>query len=123
MSQATGRPAGNVGDHVEELRRNGQLLGVHVAEPIPHYRFPSWQFAGDGQPVTHLAEILAIMREYGLRLDKQERTSGWGEVEWFLSGHALLGGDAPCDMLGKDPEAVLEAARVEFLEVSRSGGF
>lgn len=106
-----------------QLRRDGQILGVRVPEPIEHYRFPTWQFQSDGKPVEHFAEILTIIREYGMRLGENRRTSGWGEVEWFLSHHILLNGERPCDVLRGNPIAVLEAVRVEFIQDNSSGGF
>lgn len=123
VSSAMGSLAADPSELATQLRRNGQLLGVYVMEPTEHYRFPSWQFQSDGQPVKHFAEILTIIRVYGMRLGESRRTSGWGEVEWFLSHHVLLGGDRPCDLLRKNPGAVLEAARGEFIEDNNSGGF
>ena len=117
-----GSPAADPNEMATQLRRNGQLLGVYIVESTQHYRFPSWQFQPDGQPVKQFAEILAIIREYGMRLGEKGRTSGWGEVEWFLSHHVLLGGDRPCDLLRENPGAVLEVARVEFIEDNSSRG-
>src|SRR5690606_17163062 len=97
--RSTGTPAANPNDLATPMRRSGQLLGVYLFDPIHHYRYPSWQFQPDGQPVEHFAEILAIMREYGTYLDENGRTTGWGEVEWFLSPHVLLDGAPPCDVL------------------------
>lgn len=115
--------AEQVGQHATELRKSGQLLGVYLTKPHHHYRYPLWQFQSDGQPVTHFDEILSIMREYGPYLDKEQRTTGWGEVEWFLSAHVLLNGECPADVLQYDPQAVLEAARVEYIEDGNSDGF
>ena len=118
-----GCPAADPDELATQLRRNGQILGVRVPEPIEHYRFPIWQFQSDGQPVKHFAEILTIIRKYGMHLGENQRTSGWGEVEWFLSHHVLLDGERPCDVLSENPIAVLEVARVEFIEDDSSGGF
>lgn len=118
-----GSPATNPNELATQLRRNGQLLGVYILEPIHHYRYPSWQFQPDGQPVEHFAVILAIMREHGTYLDENGRTTGWGEVEWFLSPHVLLDDRPPCEVLGESPKSVLEAARVEYVEENNSGGF
>ncbi len=123
VSRAMGSSAADPSELATQLRRNGQLLGVYIVESTQHYRFPSWQFQPDGQPVKHFTEILAIIREYGIRLGEKGLTSGWGEVEWFLSHHVLLGGDRPCDLLRENSGAVLEAARDEFIENNNSGGF
>ena len=104
-------------------RRSGQLLAVYVTEPVPHYRYPIWQFKADGEPVDHFAETLQILRERGRYLGKNGQTSGWGEVEWFLSPHVLLDSQPPADLLPRDPAAVLAAARKQFIEDSDIGGF
>ena len=115
--------AEQVGQLATELRKSGQLLGVCVTEPHHDYRFPIWQFQRDGQPVFHFAEILNILREHGIYLNNDLRTTGWGEVEWFLTPHVLLNGESPAEVLQQDPQAVLEAARMEFIEDNNSGGF
>ncbi|MBK0052671.1 hypothetical protein IAE41_00230 [Stenotrophomonas sp. S39] len=102
---------------VGEMRREGRLLGVYIAHPTPSYRYPSWQFHLDGRPADHLAEILGILRDFGpfqRESHGQGRTTGWGELEWFLSPHVLLAGFPPAEVLLADPQRVLLAARVEF---------
>lgn len=102
-----------------ELRRQGKLLGVYVTHPIGSYRYPTWQFRPDGQPVERLAAILAVLRDFGpfqREPDGLRRSTGWGEAEWFLSPHALLWGAAPAAMLSVDPARVLYAVHCEFEE-------
>jgi len=110
-------PCSSVSD-VSQLRREGQLLGVYLAHPHPSYRYPTWQFSPDGRPVGQLAEILTVLREFG-PFDRESgglrRTTGWGEVEWFLCRHALLDGLSPAELLQSDPARVLRAARIEFM--------
>lgn len=105
-------------DHgASRLRRTGQLLGVYVEHPTPSYRYPTWQFRPDGRAVDHLAEILTVLRDFGpfqRETDGARRTTGWGEVEWFLSPHALLDCASPAAMLALCPGRVLRVARVEF---------
>ncbi len=105
------------GRSASQLRRTGQLLGVYVSQPTSCYRYPTWQFRPDGQLVDHLAEIMSVLRDFGPFLREPEglrRTTGWGEVEWFLSPHVLLDGDSPAAVLTADPARVLRAARLEF---------
>lgn len=100
-----------------QLRREGKLLAVYIANPVPSYRYPTWQFSPDGQPVRNLAQMLRIMRSLGpfqRESNDLRRTTGWGEVEWFLSPHALLNGQSPSTVLATDPAGVLLAARTEF---------
>lgn len=105
------------GHRASQLRREGQLLGVYVTQPVPSYRYPTWQFRPDGEPVDHLAEILTVLRDHGPFQREPEglhRTTGWGEVEWFLTPHVLLDGAPPAATLSSAPDRVLRAARIEF---------
>lgn len=115
--------ADQLGPFATEQCKCGQLLAVYLTEPSHHFRYPIWQFQSDGHAGAHFVEILSIMREYGTFLDKDGRSSGWGEVEWFLSPHVLLNNECPADALRNDPQAVLNAARIEYIEDNDSGGF
>ncbi|WDS36918.1 hypothetical protein [Pseudoxanthomonas sp.] len=98
-----------------ELRRQWRLLAVFTDPPSSQYRYPTWQFREDGQPISELHDILTVMREKGPFItDDQGRSTGWGEVEWFMTRHVLLDGATPEEMLRTDPAAVLRAALVEF---------
>lgn len=108
---------------VTGLRKQGTLLGVYMTEPDHHWRYPTWQFNAEHRPIERFAEILVILREYGNYLDDQGRTTGWGEVEWFRSGHVLLDGRPPCEVVQEDPDSVLEIAQVEYVEENDSDGF
>lgn len=107
-----------LGDHrVGQLRREGKLVGVYLKHPRPSYRYPNWQFGPDGQPANSLSAILTVLRDFGpfeQEPDGLRRTTGWGEVEWFLSPHELLSGVLPASVLTLDPLRVLAIARVEF---------
>lgn len=99
---------------VTRYRKEGKLLGVYMTEPRHHWRYPTWQFDRWNQPIRHVSDVLAILRKEGSFLDEQGKTTGWNEATWFIGGHALLNGSAPCELLRDDPDAVVEAARVEF---------
>ena len=112
-----GEPSGSGEELASRLRREGKLLGVYIASPTSSYRYPAWQFGLDGQPVDHLADILAVLRDSGCFQREPgglRRTTGWGEVEWFLSPHILLDGAPPAEALATDPARVLFVAHVEF---------
>jgi len=117
VSDRLGWKRSSAGESPGKLRREGRLLGVYVADPVPSYRYPPWQLRADGQLVAHLSEILGVLRESGpfqREPNGLRRTTGWGEAEWFLSPHALLDGAAPASALIDDPARVLRVARVEF---------
>ena len=113
-------PNSSSGNNVAtKLRRQGGLLAVYLAHPVPSYRYPPWQLRADGQPVEHLAEILKVLRDCGpfeREPGGMSRTTGWGEVEWFLSPHALLYGARPAEVLAIDSARVLQVARTEFID-------
>lgn len=47
--------------------------------------------------------------------------SGWSEVEWLMTPHALLEAQRPVELLSFDPAKVLSAAEVEFIEDRDAG--
>lgn len=104
-------------DDASLLRREGRLLGVYVTQPAPGYRYAPWQFGLDGQPVDQLSAILKVLRDFGpfeRETGEIRRSTGWGEIEWFLSPHELLDGVAPAEILAGNALRVLEVARIEF---------
>jgi hypothetical protein len=46
--------------------------------------------------------------------------NGWGLALWFMSANGMLGGKAPKDVLAKDPEKVLIAARHELESIDHA---
>ena len=104
-----------VGQRRYRITRSLDLYSV-LAEDV-EIQAPTRQFRPDGRPVDHLAEILSVLRDFGpfqREPDGPRRTTGWGEVEWFLSPHVLLDGATPATMLALSPGRVFRAARVEF---------
>lgn len=96
------------------LRRDGKLLGVWVAAERS-YRYPPWQVDSTGL-LTTMQPILTLLRAHGGVVDQGRRTSGWNEVEWFMTPHVDLDGATPIERIADQPDAVLRAARSEFLE-------
>lgn len=113
VSRQLGSTAENASHRANQLRRGGQLLGVWMPSEQA-YRFPVWQFDANGAPVPPLAELLTLLRGPGGMSTQERLTSGWGEVEWFLTPHALLDGASPAEILPDDPARVLAAAQEEF---------
>lgn len=100
-----------------QLRLEGKILGVYLPPTdawAAHYRYPTWQFDKEGNPISQMQDVLATLRTQGDFLNEKGCTSGWGEVAWFMGEHALLDGETPAQMLTIDPNRVVEAARAEF---------
>lgn len=94
--------------------REGRLLAAYLPDSGGSWHFPPWQFGSDGKPVQYLTEILGSIRSTGQFLDAKGRTTGWAEIEWLLSGHTLLDGRLPAELLATMPHQVLRAALAEF---------
>lgn len=68
--------------------------------------FPAFQFdAGSGRPVPAVAEVVTALRSAGL--------GGWSLALWWATPHDMLGWRRPADVLGSEPNLVIEAARVD----------
>lgn len=113
VGRQLGSPPENGSHRVNRLRRAGRLLGVWLPSEQA-YRYPTWQFGADGTAVPPFAELLILVRGPGGMNTHNRRTSGWGEVEWFLTPHVLLDGASPVEVLPHDPARVLAAAQEEF---------
>lgn len=50
---------------LEARRRAGELLAVRI-EGATDYRYPTWQFGVDGEPLPAIAPLLQAAREAGL---------------------------------------------------------
>ena len=104
----------HVARRMNQLREAGTVLAVYWEMDGGSWRYPEWQFGEDGQPLPFLAEIIGVLRESGLFLDAQGVSTGWGELEWFMTRHALLGARIPIEVLQTDACSVLIAAEQEF---------
>lgn len=109
------RAAAAAKERVTREHRDGSLLGVWIPGE-QCYRYPPWQFRYDGTPVPQLRQILAILREHGGVVGHGRHTTGWHEVEWFVTPHVLLNSRAPAEVLATDPALGLVTARIEFIE-------
>jgi hypothetical protein len=128
VSKQLGSVAANAGEAASAARRAGRLLGVwHATEKA--YRYPPWQFSPSGQPVEGMSEILALLRDAGIRGGQSRANEGWPETTWFLSPNAFIAearrdrGETdrqseitPAAVLQAKPGDVLDAAREEFME-------
>ncbi len=60
------------------------------------------------RPVKALAEVLKVFGD---------SKDGWGAAYWFASQNSLLGGQRPQDLLGQEPQRVIDAAHDEMVGV------
>lgn len=72
--------------------------------------YPAFQIGRDGQPKAGFRTLLAAL---------DGELDGWPLAVWLTKPNAEFGGWAtPLDVIGRDPEAVAEAARLELQEAS-----
>lgn len=116
VSRALGSTAENESQLATRFRREGKLLGVYLPTPTASWRFPTWQFAEDGEILPKFAEILSVVRDKGKFFDDQRRTTGWGEVAWFNARRHSLDGATAAELLASDPDKVLSVAKACFEE-------
>lgn len=70
--------------------------------------YPSFQFGTDGHPRRVIARVLEVFEPYGL--------DGWETALWFTTASGWLDDQRPVDLLTREPEQVVEAARHTFDE-------
>jgi hypothetical protein len=71
--------------------------------------YPRFQFGTDGHPRPVFAHVLKAFEPYGL--------DGWEIALWFTTATGWLDDQRPVDLLTREPEKVIEAARLAFEEV------
>lgn len=98
--------------NLRALLRDGRALSVWVREE-GEYRCPDFQFDGQGQLIPQMKRVLDLLRGPNGLADANSQT-GWLEVEWLHSPHALLNAKSPAECFPTDPDAVLVAADEEF---------
>ena len=69
---------------------------------------PTFQFDDRGRPRPAIATLIQMFRSV--------EAPDWELALWFISSCGWLGGRRPVDVLKDDPEAVVEAARLELFE-------
>lgn len=111
VSAALNSHAKNTSQLASRYRKAGRLFGVWVRAQNC-YLFPPWQFR-NGQILPEIQEVLALLRGPHGIAGEWDR-SGWDEMGWFYAPHRLLEGRRPVELIERDPDQVLEAARREF---------
>jgi hypothetical protein len=82
-------------------RKRGEVLGVWDGI---NYRYPTFQFGSDGQPLPRLAELIAA-----LPIDAVG--SNRGAALWLFAPDAELGGQTPAQVFPEHPDRVLQLRR------------
>jgi hypothetical protein len=70
--------------------------------------YPSFQFGTDGQPRPVIASVMQVFDKYGL--------DGWETALWFTTASGWLDDQRPVDLLTREPEQIVKAARHTFDE-------
>ena len=70
--------------------------------------YPSFQFGTDGHPRPVIASVLEVFQPYGL--------DGWETALWFTTASGWLDDQRPVDLLTREPDQIVEAARRTFDE-------
>jgi len=88
-------------------KSNNQIFTIESEgiEYLPEYAF---NLQEKYRPIKILIDIIAVFGN---------SKNGWGIAYWFASNNGYLGGRRPQDLLIAEPDAVLEAAKDEQLEI------
>ena len=97
-------------DTLATWRRDTRLLSVWHS-PANSYLYPDFQF-DHGQLIEQMPELLSY---FSMGYNSEIRMNGWSKMEWFMCPHVLLDGLRPAEVLGSDPQRVLEIGRDDLL--------
>lgn len=106
LADANGSRAGNRAALADNWRKRHQVFAVPHPDRSARERdvYPAFQFE-DGKPIK---AVQAVLEAFG------GRKAPWKLALWFTSNNGWLPDSArPVDLLTRDPQAVIEAARRE----------
>lgn len=106
LADANGSRAANRAALADNWRKRHQVFAVPHPDRTVRERdvYPAFQFE-DGKPIKAVQEVLEAFGG---------RKAPWKIALWFTSNNGWLPDDArPADLLTRDPQAVIEAARRE----------
>ncbi len=98
VAELSGSSARNRAAIASRWKQEGKIFAVSDQNLD---RYPLFQFGEDGKPLPVMEEILRLF----------EGENGWTIALWFAAVTDWLSGDPPATRVGRDPAAVLEAAR------------
>lgn len=108
VADLAGSRASNRAALANRWRAEGRVVAVPVRDEL---LYPGFQFSTEGKPKPSIRPVLE-------RLGSNPHATDWQRALWFASPSSWLGGARPVDLLDKDPEAVLDAARREVGDVA-----
>jgi hypothetical protein len=104
VTQGGNPEALGINNTASRLRRQGVLLGAWNGREFLH---PTFQFQRDtGRLMPEMKALLDVL---------PKDRSGWRQALWLFQRHAQLDGKRPADVFQDDPEAVIKAARSDFV--------
>jgi hypothetical protein len=102
LARAIQSTAGNVSLVASKWRRNGEIFAVNYGGKPGYFAF---QFDPmTGRPKAVIAKIIQAF---------PPNTDGWRLALWLVSANPRLANRRPVDVLDRNPEQVIEAAKAE----------
>ncbi|AZD86867.1 hypothetical protein M5C90_24460 [Pseudomonas chlororaphis subsp. piscium] len=103
VAQLAGLSTTNPSAQPNKWKKQGQIFAIHH-NGIDYY--PDYGLDRDAsfRPLKAMAKVLEVFAGH---------KDAWGMAYWFLSVNSFLGGKRPQDLLAKESERVIEAARDE----------
>ena len=87
-----------------EQRRDKQLFGVRFHGQYLH---PEFQFGATGSVLPKLPALISFL---------PSTDSNWTAAFWLFQPHGRFAGQRPVDVFAENPDAVVSAAREDFVE-------
>jgi len=108
VAQLAGLSTRNPSAQPNKWKKQGLIFAIHH-NGVDYY--PGYGLNRDAgfRPLKALAKVIEVFVGH---------KDGWGMAYWFRSPNSFLGGKRPQDVLGAQPERVIEAARDEVQEIA-----
>lgn len=108
VSELSGSRSTNLRATASRWGSEGRIFGIWEHGRV---LYPSFQFDGEGRPRPVVRAVLETLDPLKL--------SEWSTAIWWDTGHEVLEWRRPSEMVDSDPEAVLEAARMDARTIGR----
>lgn len=107
IAELAGLSGRNPSAQPNKWKKKGQIFAIRHAG-VDY--FPGYGLDADAgyRPLKSLARVIEVLAGH---------KDGWGMACWFRADNSLLGGRRPRDLLGAEPERVIEAAQDEIQQV------